>query len=199
MRKTVKRLICLCLAIGMMFSVVGLPASAYSTWANYHIGSGKTLTFIPYEDFTSLTIQHIRESMQKWGNPVGRTLLSMSMSTHSETKGYKVKDGKNLICKEKAANEYIAQTWPTDYDLWTGELKEVDININRDCEFANSAQKGKYDLYSIFLHEAGHACGVGHSLLTNAVMYEHSETGVQKRILTSDDKSGVKAVYTKFP
>ena len=197
MRKTVKRLICLCLAIGMMFSVVGLPASAYSTWAGYHVGSGKTLTFTPDKNFTPLSMQHMRESMTKWNTAAGRTLIDMSTSTFTCPAGYdyEEKDGNNYISRVGAGDAYIGHTHPTDYVLWTGEWKEVDININIDQPFANSAQKGKYDLYSIFLHEAGHACGVGHSLLSTAVMYKNSDMGVEKRILTTDDKNGVNEVY----
>ena len=199
MRKTVKRLICLCLAIGMMFSVVGLPASAYSTWAGHHIGSGKTLSFVPDSTFTALSIQHMKESMKKWETPVNRALMTMSTTTHSSSNNYQKRDGKNSICKENVGSAtYVAQTWATDYDWWTGEWKEVDINFNTHYTFANSGQKGKYDTYSIFLHEAGHVCGLDHALLSSAVMYPDSDTGVEKRSLTSDDINGVRAVYNQL-
>lgn len=49
------------------------------------------------------------------------------------------------------------------------------------------------DLYSILLHETGHALGLEHSTATNSVMYP-STSGVFSG-LTADDVAGIQAIY----
>jgi hypothetical protein len=50
-----------------------------------------------------------------------------------------------------------------------------------------------YDLYSVFLHESGHALGLAHSYVSGAVMYP-SVKGVYAG-LSADDIAGIRAIY----
>ena len=50
-----------------------------------------------------------------------------------------------------------------------------------------------YDLLSVALHEFGHALGMGHSQITQAVMYA-MYTGVKQQ-LNSDDVAGIDSIY----
>lgn len=50
-----------------------------------------------------------------------------------------------------------------------------------------------YDLYTVALHEFGHALGLGHSNLANAVLYP-SYNGMDYG-LSSDDIAGIRAIY----
>ncbi|GEM_PF-3956586 len=51
-----------------------------------------------------------------------------------------------------------------------------------------------YDIHTMAAHEAGHGIGVGHSTSTSAIMYSAYNT--VKSALTTDDKSGVQALYS---
>jgi hypothetical protein len=64
-----------------------------------------------------------------------------------------------------------------------------DMHFNNDESWTVG---GAIDLYSVALHETGHALGLGHSDLPTAVMYPYyqQETG-----LTSDDIAAVQALY----
>jgi hypothetical protein len=51
-----------------------------------------------------------------------------------------------------------------------------------------------YDLYTVAVHELGHALGLDHSTVTTADMYKYY-SGV-KTSLTSDDIAGIRAIYS---
>src|SRR5207249_3654800 len=48
------------------------------------------------------------------------------------------------------------------------------------------------DLYSVTLHELGHALGLGHSDLPSAVMYPYYKMSTK---LSADDIAGIQALY----
>lgn len=65
--------------------------------------------------------------------------------------------------------------------------------------WSNSAQSGRYDVYSVFLHELGHTIGLGDveddGYIDKSIMYQYVFKNKERRQLLSDDLAGVAALY----
>ena len=192
MYKKSKSFISLLLVAVLTLASITTPALAYKS-LGFKITS--TITFVPYNGFTSTSIAHMGEAVRKWNTAAGSTLMKISSSTHSVTTGYpNTYDRNNYIYRIDVGPGYVGEccyVYSAD-----GVLRQADININVYYPFANSAQPNCYDLYSVFIHEAGHAAGLddNDSLNTTSVMYVCGP-GVAKRDLAVDDIIGIRAIY----
>jgi hypothetical protein len=134
-------------------------------------------------------------AVSRWNIEAGSSLMCISSGAHSTT-GYYTDDGMNYIYREDAGSAYVARaaTWANS----SHQVTQVDFNINTYYSWANSAQPGCYDVFSVFLHETGHPAGLDDlysSSDTSAVMYGHATTNATKRSLAQDDKNGIAAIY----
>lgn len=90
-------------------------------------------------------------------------------------------DGMNAIYRVNVGADYLAQTTWWRHN-GTNIISEADININMYYPYANSAQPGKFDTWTVFIHEAGHVIGLNHSEYTEAVMAPSISAGVTKKV-----------------
>jgi hypothetical protein len=75
---------------------------------------------------------------------------------------------------------------------WTGTTYSGDVVLNSNDQFGVGNNPSLYDLYSVFVHEAGHTLGLDHSTAAGSVMnaqYSY-HTG-----LGGDDVSSLQALY----
>jgi len=70
---------------------------------------------------------------------------------------------------------------------------------NIECDDADLWEVGNtgsgFDVYSMVLHELGHALGLGHSESSGAVMYPYIWSSTVYTGLTADDVSGIQSIY----
>lgn len=87
----------------------------------------------------------------------------------------------------RLSSDVLAVTSPPDPAL-AGTLSG-DVFVNTRYRFKDTP----YDLYSVMLHEAGHALGLGHSTNPNSPMFERFSN--PKTALTSGDISAIRSLY----
>lgn len=92
----------------------------------------------------------------------------------------------------------------------SGPILEFDMELDAATSWsvAGSTARGSYDLGSTILHELGHAAGISHPCEQSAgctaaerssVMYPYLNDGDQRRTLTEDDRSALRAQYPGGP
>ncbi len=155
------------------------------------------LGYVPYEGFGTASRAHMVLAATKWNDANSVRCITVLNATHSASTGFPALDGKNYIYRIDAGSGYVGlcATWCID-----GVVTESDINLNMYYSWANSAQPGCYDVYTIILHEMGHAMGLGdvrssdHNYNTTVMWYE-VWTNSEKRSLKADDIAGLVAIY----
>lgn len=73
----------------------------------------------------------------------------------------------------------------------TSDPDEADMALNTSVSWRTDG--GDYDVESVMLHENGHVAGLGHSSVTQAIMYAYY--GGVRRSLHQDDVDGVTSLY----
>lgn len=199
--KKARRMLLLGLAL-VCATIFPFSASAYKTNGRW-LSSNSMLTFIAHEGFGDVSFQHMNDAMYQWRLAIGDNRMKRDpYSRHNKTDydDNSVKDGMNYIYRKSVNSAYVGQTkLRTDFYAM---VLEADININVKHPFVNSAIPGKYDFFSVFLHELGHVAGLDHpddpEDLLDAVMHEHADkmmNSTSYRKLRADDINGVQAIY----
>jgi hypothetical protein len=108
------------------------------------------------------------------------------------------KDGRNVVF-------FIYGDWPYDsamaavtfrwFDNRSGALLDTDIAFNA-VDYPWTIGGPGLDIQNSATHEVGHACGLGHSAVTEATMFGKTYAGETiKRTLHDDDLAGLAAIY----
>jgi hypothetical protein len=114
-------------------------------------------------------------------------------------------DGQNTISWQSLTNasDTLAQSILT-FDSNSGEILDVDIEMNNNFQFAvlpsgeNDPGDPTVDIQAVMSHEVGHLLGLAHEnrFGPQVVMFFEDTSGdTTHRSLTSDDQSGVRAIY----
>ncbi|MBK5294409.1 MAG: matrixin family metalloprotease [Acidobacteriia bacterium] len=161
---------------------------------------------VAHEETAASLHTAVMEAIRQW-NETGRALVTVEASLTDETK---VQPGLNLITFTDTApfesgqcdkQIYIACTILT-FVQETGEIQNVSIAFNPYLRHSSIGLMGTHDVGLVMMHEMGHAAGLDHSPLLDAVMAASVELASQSpgaeiayRQLSSDDVLTLALVY----
>lgn len=88
--------------------------------------------------------------------------------------------------------------------LWSNRYNAItDFDIvcnNKNWSWSTTGENGKMDVMHVVAHEAGHALGMAHSDVPEAVMWPKCKQGdVSNRKLHADDSTGISVLYPRLP
>ena len=177
---------------------VGIAYAYTHTLLNKWGTSYQTCTFYVQSDFGSLTKTQFADAVVHWNNQLTKVPPFLYKSSSDTTPVLPSENGIKTVTKAY----YGWTTWVGRTLYWnnaSGEVKEVDIELNSYHPFANSKLAGYYDVQSIFTHELGHALRVGHSTVSSDTMYGSIPTNTDyARTVTTADRDAARASTARW-
>ena len=175
--------------------------ASVSDFTNGYKLSGKSLfTFIPHADFGDTSISHFNNALYQWNAclPTGVSGMNRSPTSRHTDTTYPRQDNINRIYRvANFSKTYVAQT--TSWLNKSSKIRiEADINLNMRYKWSNGASSDTYDVWTVFLHEAGHVMGLRDLAdidYINRVMYYASTLGEKKRSVTSEERTLIQQIY----
>ena len=182
MKKTA-RILSIIVVVGVLLSVFPSSVSAFQVNGS-HIED--MLLFIPYSGMDDETIVNFNEALYQWNSQINQTIMRRDPVVRHSRWDYPHNDGESLIYRlNTGTSNYVAQT---QRYVIGNVTTSADINLNMYYAWTNGQDVGRYDVWTVFLHEAGHAAGLSHNENnSNAVMYPTVQTNTLKRYLSTDD------------
>lgn len=198
MKREVKRLFVLLLTAVTFIFPFALQAQAYDSSTPTYFrpyALYKNIKYVPSYKFGATSISHMNEALYQWNEATIYGYLGREPTLRHYTNNYPVEedddnsifydDNNYIYHQDMKHRDFIAQN--TIQPLG-GSVVTSDIVINMNYTWANSAQPGKLDLWSAFLHEAGHTLGLGdHRYIMSSVMYATLGYNTVKRYLHDYD------------
>ncbi|HVJ90967.1 MAG TPA: matrixin family metalloprotease [Labilithrix sp.] len=184
--------------------LVGLPlpgptwttSTPPGTWASANMPITFILALPPSRDIGAAAAAELDVALRTWQRPPCTSLRTRFGGVEPALSG---DDGENGVF-------FHDTTWPEALDPnavaqtilhedGSGTLRDADIHVNgASFRFSIDGTWGTEDIRSVFVHELGHAIGLGHSSDPRATM-SASGSGLRRRSLEKDDVDGVCALY----
>lgn len=174
-------------------AAVSCPTSGYAYEPVHWASASNIPVYINSNGPDSSFVTPIREGLLRWNNDPNSNIGFRYAGTTALTKP--VRDGINTIYWQplgKKSNVLaITQYWGDG----TGLITDFDTVINSSYSWSTSPTKGRFDLVSLMVHEAGHALGLGHVSCSNSVMQPVLPTNTVRRALGPGDIAAVSRLY----
>lgn len=210
-----KKLLCASLAVALFTcgTFSNYATALYESWkSGKRIKGTYDFMLTPHKDFGATTIAHMNNALYEWNKylPSGVHGVKREPTLRHSLSNYHIRaesenDGKSLIYRQNLGSYddkvavtrrvyYIIDGMPFEKNI----VFEADVCMNTCYKFANSGIKDHVDVWSVFLHEAGHIFGFNDMdpvAYNQAVMCAQITTGTEKRSITLTEQKVLKDIY----
>jgi hypothetical protein len=189
---------------GATWSIMGAGFVDVSTFDPDHVGATQNITALGVAGWIAADyVNMINAAMDVWAAASDFTNLGQ-VADGGVNAGAAEAAGGGLGDIRIAAWEILASTTlahafqPGDESIFgaggsiAGDL-HMDVNRNWTDDAGDVTGNGAFDIFTVMLHELGHALGLGHSAVVGSVM-EPIYAG-SRRTLHADDIAGIQAIY----
>ncbi len=203
-----KRILAVCVLICVFSVLLSTSASAYRFFpGNLKLDKTKQMTYYVHKDFSDTTFADMNHALYKWYQACGYNLMRRHPTerhSRSDFNSSTSRDNLNLVYRVPVGvDEYVAANRLRSHSA-NGMIFESDINFNMSKKFANSAQPGAFDSYSIFFarirtYSRLDDIDIPTVSEADAVMignWELRKNTTTYRNLRNDDIQGAKALYS---
>lgn len=149
-------------------------------------------------DATSLpdrSEEAIRAAFETWSRPGTAVEFALGGSPATPARDASPDDGNHV---------WVVAPWPLEDEalarasLWFdpgGNLVAFDVRVNGEKPWSLDGEPDTFDLQSAVVHEVGHALGLEHADLADAVMFPSLDADDQRRELSDDDDEALAWLY----
>lgn len=188
LRRIIK-LMALLLSTIIIYTAISLPSIAYS-YLGHKIYS--TIYFARYSEIGTTSVVHINNAMYSWNAASEQNLMQIYGGGTHTSLVFPQNDGNSRIYRVALPAGSIDQVMVYS----SGDaVSSIDVNLNTAYSLANSAQTGKYDVWSLFLHIGGHAIGLAHPISGTTSVMNFLQTGIERRNLYTYDVNAAASLY----
>lgn len=175
------------------------PCNFVQNTASQRVSWGKesTLKLSIHQSVSSDYTEAIKDAARTWNEIIGREVIKIDILGVSGSGP--ARDGYSILYSLKEWDDDRPQEQARTTIYWAGHgIYEADIILNED-NFAFSIEDepatDEIDLYSLLVHEFGHALGLSHVEDANSVMYANLSGGMKRREITDVEQKSLACEY----